>query len=129
MPRGGAREGKPGKAYGNRVDLNEPVPGGPYGARKAQTDAMNAVPIQPPKSASPGAAMAGQAPPPVPPLPFDRPSERPGEPVTAGLESGPGPGPEALGMGDGPLDELRAIYHQFPSEDLRELLEYWEQGA
>lgn len=33
---------------------------------------------------------------------LDRPTERPGEPVTAGLPSGPGPGPEALGLGQTP---------------------------
>jgi hypothetical protein len=30
------------------------------------------------------------------PTPISRPTERPGEPVTAGLPTGPGPGPEAI---------------------------------
>lgn len=32
-----------------------------------------------------------------PVIPLDAPSQRPGEPVTAGAPLGPGPGPEALG--------------------------------
>lgn len=33
-------------------------------------------------------------------VPFGAPSQRPDEPVTAGAPSGPGPGPEALGIGN-----------------------------
>jgi hypothetical protein len=35
-----------------------------------------------------------------PPAPLTGPSKRPGEPITAGMASGPGPGPEVLRTGD-----------------------------
>lgn len=34
-------------------------------------------------------------------VPLDAPTQRPGEPLTAGLPHGPGPGPEALGVQPG----------------------------
>lgn len=97
MPRGGARQGTPGRAYGNRSDLNGPKPPGtplpvtaaagqPYGARKAQEDAQRAVPM--------AAGLPAPAPTQVPSL--AEPSSRPDEPVTSGLPMGPGAGPEAL---------------------------------
>lgn len=91
MPRGGARQGKPGKAYPQRTDLSAVKPpmmaatGQPYGQAKAQMDAQRAVPVAPPPAQPPVAAK-----------PFVRPTERPQEPVTAGVSLGPGPGPEAL---------------------------------
>jgi hypothetical protein len=105
MPRGGRREGTPGKAYSNRSDLNAgskpmaptAVPGQPYGAAGAQLAAQQALPMQ-----------GTPTPPPLPtqqPAPsvfagdhgdFHRPTERPGEPVTTGLAVGAGPGPEIL---------------------------------
>ena len=141
MARGGRRKGAPGKAYSNRSDLaadrKMPVAaptGMGYGERKALEDAQRAVPV-----ASPG--VSPQTPPMAPgptsswPIPgsmgpLDRPSERPNEPLTAGLPIGAGPGPEALGMvenSDDPLlDELRAAYMHAPSEALRELIEELE---
>lgn len=121
MPRGGRRRGAPGTAYGNRTDMNKPVPvqaatGQPYGAAKAQLDAQRAVPVAPPPS--PPGGMGD----------FLRATERPGEPLTAGIPSGPGPGPEALNMTGNPdRDELGAIYMQFPSEGLRQLLEAMDE--
>ena len=125
MPRGGARQGRPGVAYGHRTDLNKnrlPVqsaPGQPYGARVAQERAQQAVPMA--------------APPAPPPMPLDAPTARPGEPVTAGAALGPGPGVEAIpampAFGAEPVDVLRALYARFPSEDLRELLEDHDEGV
>lgn len=145
MPRGGRRSGRAGKAYSNRSDLRGgplPVttaPSAGYGDRVAQERAQQAVPM----AAQPSPAVptpleiaqrfSSQAPPPTGPVPgelgdFLRPSERPGEPLTAGLVSGPGPGPEALGMSGNPdRDELGAIYARFPSEGLRELLEAMDE--
>jgi hypothetical protein len=118
MPRrGGRRAGTPGTAYGARTDLNQqrtlPVQTAPaqqYGQGAAQTIAQQAVPMATapvpavsaqmsppaPVTPTPPAGAGGGAP--APRGPFDRPTERPGEPVTAGLPVGPGPGPEALGM-------------------------------
>jgi hypothetical protein len=58
---------------------------------------------------------------------LDRPTERPGEPLTAGLPSGPGPGPEALagvGIGGDALElQLRALYQKYPMPEIARLLE------
>lgn len=116
---GGNRAGTPGVAYQQRTDLNRerslPVrtaPGQTYGAAQAQAEAQRAVPMAPQPSPVPGAAPPpgpGATPPPLPsgapaqaPIapgafgPIDRPTERPHEPVTAGIASGAGPGPEVL---------------------------------
>jgi len=102
--RGGARQGTPGTAYGQRTDLNQPistVPGQEYGMAKQQADAQRAIPM----AASPVAAAPAQpqqpqgqrAPLPQPgTMPHLDPTNRPDEPVTAGLPFGPGPGPEAI---------------------------------
>lgn len=134
MPRGGRRRGTPGKAYGNRTDLTQaPNPGQatfkgqPYGAASEQAQAQAAVPPQSPPG-PPGAPPAA-GPPPIPPGglgAFNRPTERPGEPLTSGLGMGPGAGPEALGMTsrNDPISmQLRALYQQFPIPELADLLD------
>lgn len=120
MPRGkgkgGAREGAPGKNYANRGDLRDrlPVqtaPGQGYGESALQAAAQRAVPMGPqqiaaspagPAGAPMGGAPGGMTPPALPSGPgpgellFTHPTERPEEPITAGVDGGPGPGPEAL---------------------------------
>lgn len=125
MARGGRRAGRPGTAYPNRTDLNEAAPSKQYGTKVAQERAMAAVPVAPPPTPAPVAAAPGAGVGAPPLRPIDRPTDRPQEPLTHGLSSGPGPGPEALRLmsGDPSLDELRAIYQQFPTEQLRELIE------
>lgn len=102
MPRGGKRTPTPNTAYSNRTDLNKPVavqaaPNQPYGQAKAQTDAQHIAPVAPPAGPPPA-----QGPPPAPlPQPgqggdFTRPTDMPDQPITHGLPSGPGAGPEAL---------------------------------
>lgn len=104
--RGGARQGTPGTAYSNRTDLNLPistVPGQEYGAATAQRQAQRTVPMAqqntpPVESApTPTAAKPASALPQPGSMPYIAPTQRPNEPVTAGLPFGPGPGPEALG--------------------------------
>lgn len=122
--RGGPRQGIQGAQYSNRSDLIEkprqPVrvaTGQAYGQAGAQTAAQQAVPL-PQQPAPPRAA----------PVPFDAPTARPAEPVTAGLPLGPGPGPEVLGaMGDDTiLMQLRALYQAYPNSELRALIEEYE---
>ena len=125
MPRGkgagGAVQGKPGQAYPNRTDLQGAVPvavapGQQYGQRAAQQAAQRAVPVSAPPQGAPQSPTGNPAPdlpagqPPTPPqiTPpgigkgnaglglWTHPSERPNEPITAGLATGAGPGPEAL---------------------------------
>jgi hypothetical protein len=103
----------------NRTDRAVPnveAPAQNYGERQQQQAAQRAVPVAAPlggptPSPTPGGAAPTPAPtgpsggapsPGLPPvsgpgiLPFLHPSNRPNEPVTAGLPSGPGPGPESL---------------------------------
>lgn len=108
--RGGARQAQEGKSYANRTDMQmQPVrvaTGQPYGAAKAQEAAQQAVPLpdnaataaqqiaqaaqQPnPQAGSPVAGMRGS---------LDRPTEIPQQPITNGIASGPGAGPEAMGF-------------------------------
>lgn len=128
MPRGGRRNGTPGKAYSNRVDLNAakgPIAvnaptGQAYGARAEQIAAQRAIPIARPATdtlptgpsaagpAAPPTAAAGPAP--MAPIPLDADSTRPNEPVTAGVPVGAGPGPEVLGLPDENGVEDLAMY-------------------
>lgn len=125
MPRNGRRKGATGTAYAQRTDLNARLPvttptGLPYGENQALANAQRSIPMA--SAPTPTAAPAGgpspapggtpSTPLPVPGArPFLRPTERPNEPVTAGLPTGAGPGPEALGafgqgMGGGMADML-----------------------
>lgn len=136
MPRGGKRQGQVGKAYKQRHDLN-PVQapkapqGQTYGAAGAQVAAQQAIPL--PNGAAP--APGPQGPPPAPPAPggpppgslgpLDAPTQRPGEPLTNGIASGPGAGPEALGFDDGTnqvMTQLRGLFQQYPLSELADLI-------
>lgn len=63
------------------------APGGEYGSRKEMLDLQSGAPMA-----------GGGATPPPSAIPFDAPSQNPGEPVTAGAALGPGIGPEAAGI-------------------------------
>ena len=67
----------PAASYGDRKDMNEIQSG-------ATMAGSEGVPSGPP---------VGQAPPRPMPLALDAPTQRPEEPITAGVASGPGPGP------------------------------------
>jgi hypothetical protein len=63
---------------------------------------------------------------------MDAPTQRPLEPVTAGLPIGAGPGPEALGLGmldiaDDAELEIREMIRRFPEHQnyLVKLLDYY----
>lgn len=92
------------------------IPGGDYGSQAEQRRAQEAVPM----GAQPVPAVQR----PLPPS-LTAPSQRPNEPVQAGLPSGPGPGPEALGVMDGTeltRETLRALLRRFPSPTLERML-------
>ena len=110
--RGGARDGAIGGQYANRTDLSQgklPVKAAPnqaYGEAGAQRAAQGVVPMGTPSistSFPQTAQQSSQAPaqfpsmvaPQVQPgsLPYLHPTNRPDEPVTAGLPFGPGAGP------------------------------------
>ena len=93
MPRGGSRQGTPGKGYSNRTDLQSK-----------------------PDMEKNTAATGGMEPPPQPsgaspedtPMLTD-PTNRPGEPITQGLANGPGAGPEALSGFDPRQQETQIV--------------------
>jgi hypothetical protein len=123
---GGMRVGAPGTAYPNRSDLSSQkslparaATGQTYGQAGQQLQAQQTVPMAPqpvpmPPPGGPGPALpTGPAPSPPPmggpppsPMPspapagslgpYNGPTERPNEPITAGAPFGAGPGPEAL---------------------------------
>lgn len=119
--------------YPNRSDLRnaggkvakQAATGQTYGEAKKQLDAQAAVPM-------------GQTPTDKPVLvpgqlgAFNRPTERPTEPVTAGASFGPGPTPRtqfAPPTTDPVLMELRALYNAYPSDELADMLDsYVREG-
>jgi hypothetical protein len=82
MPRGGKRQGTPGKAYTNRTDMGQNYDMEAGSPAAGGVEAPAAVP------------QMGPGPDDVPSL--TTPTQRPGEPITSGLSVGAGPGREAL---------------------------------
>lgn len=113
MPRGrgGARLGRPGESYTNRTDLNQPIrtaPSTSYGEATAQEEAQRAIPL--PQMAPPD------------PGPFNRPTDRPAEPLTAGVPMGPGPDQTDIQF-DPVAETLRAAFSAQPTPEIARLLE------
>ncbi len=86
------------------------------GTAAANERALEALPMQQAPPVMPGARG-----------PLTRPTERPNEPITAGLSTGPGPGPSGLRLSE--PDQIRAIYRAHPSEGLRRLVEYLDRAG
>lgn len=112
MARGGARQGTPGVGYQNRTDL-----------------AMDRAPQQGTVTAAAGGQAAPAGPPTVPAdlVPdLNSPTNRPGEPVTAGVDAGPGPGagftPQPPTAQDPVRSALEAIMLVAPSQEARAML-------
>lgn len=126
MPRGGRRTGRAGKSYPNRTDLNAPRPASPgtqpisappakvYGDRKAAEDAQRAVPLP----ALPAPPSPGEI------VPLDAASERPQEPVQAGLRMNAGMNLDSLDA----LEMLRAAYQTIPTQGLADLIARFERN-
>ena len=92
-----------------------------YGKVTERTNAQKAVPVAPPEQApyqvQPGSLGA-----------FNRPSERPNQPITAGADFGPGPSSLQAGIPmfserGRAVQEVAAIAKMFPTEDLLDLLD------
>jgi hypothetical protein len=119
------------KQYPNRSDLRggkvakQTVTGQTYGQATQQMESQSAVPMaQAPTDqpvVTPGSLGA-----------FDRPTERPMEPVTAGASFGPGPTPSAqfrVPTSDPVVAELRAMLAAYPSDELADMLDsYIREG-
>jgi len=124
MPRGGRRSGTPGVAYGNRTDLATGY-AAQQGTVTAAAGGQTAPPApRPAAPAPPPAAASHILPDQIPAL--DAPSDRPGEPVTAGLDVGPGADSSALGFipPDPASQSIRAAYLRNPTPELRRALTY-----
>ena len=114
MPRGGKRQGTPGRAYSNRTDL-----GMDYSPGDAAAGGMQAPADQ--RQFMPPAIGVDQVP------NLSDPTMRPDEPVTAGVDVGVGPGMDALGpMPPSPMDPVRqaiqAMMLVSPNPDLVRVL-------
>lgn len=123
MTHGGPRYGTPGRAYANRSDMNtQPIRTAPsqhYGDRAANERAQQAAPL--PQSPAIAALMQMRGAPPDHPGLF-RDTERPTEPVHAGLPIGPGPGPD-MSTALTARDLLEAIGRKYPNPDLDALIQ------
>lgn len=103
-----------------------------YGMALAQQKSQQAVPMgQSPVSAP------QQTKPTVRPgslTPLTAPTTRPNEPITAGADFGPGPTamgagiPNEMSANDDALRELKAIYSSYPSQDLADVIQFYEQS-
>lgn len=112
------RRRKPAPAPGNQGGYGaQPAAaptGMPYGAHQATIQSQQALPVaqvvpptdtggttpEPPNAAQRLQAAVEAARRMRPPTPLTGPSQRPMEPLTAGMATGPGPGPEVLRTGD-----------------------------
>jgi len=112
--------------YPNRSDLRNPAtlaakaaPGQTYGEAGKQIAAQQAVPMAAPPTER------------TPVTPLGAPTERPEEPLTAGMSFGPGPGPEvlstrytpAMGSRQDIRERVRTIAAMYPNPNLLALLE------
>ena len=138
MARGGKRTAAPGTTYPKRVDLNQPikaVTGQQYGMRQAMEAQQRAIPLPnnvavppPPGNApnSPAAPLGGGGPPALPgQMDFARETERPNEPVTAGIGGSQNEAP----ADDPVLAQLMALYaHSNGDPHIQNLIELRANG-
>jgi hypothetical protein len=100
--------------------------GGSYGQRAELTQLAQGAPM-----AQGMAIPTGMGTPPVPTVGIFEPTQRPNEPITAGVDVGPGPGSEALMTPVDAPDQLatfaRAMYMANPSPQLRRIVEAFEE--
>jgi hypothetical protein len=143
MPRGGnqpprkpAAVSGPGKLSrrtdGKPQPIREPdidTPGLEYGDRQRLTDAQRIARAAGGQGNAPVQRMQGEASVPgkLPPWLMGMPSARPGEPTTAGLDMGAGPGSEVLQAAEAPPDirevVLDYLARTYGNEDARALLQ------
>lgn len=106
----------PGDQGGYGAQPAQAPTGMAYGDHQASIDAQQALPLAQVASSTGPSTAAPTGPPQDPaqrlaaavdaarrmrpPAPLTGPSKRPGEPITAGMATGPGPGPEVLRTGD-----------------------------
>jgi len=119
-------------AYGQRVDLNNPMNRQQYGDKKKLADAQRAVPV----ASSPNVSAPVARPVPGERGSLTRPTERPNEEITTGAPFGSGAGPQAQSPLVGPpqgsqpdlIERVRAIASQYPNPNIMGLLRVLEAG-
>jgi hypothetical protein len=112
--------------------MNTDYTGFAYGMNKAVNEQRQGAPIKPAGGNARIVPAATQQLPEV--VPLDAPTQRPDEPITYGVDAGPGPGsevlnlPQGVGMGQGVdsgIQAIRVLYLQDPNnQDLKRMLEY-----
>lgn len=126
-------------AYPNRTDLNNAmnkvarrtVPGQTYGEAARQMESQRAMPM----GASPADANVRPSVTPGSLGAFGRPTERPDEPITAGVDFGEGRNAIQAGVNmvprneDPVLDRLRQLYANFPNDELADLLDSYTRDG
>jgi hypothetical protein len=111
MPRKTRKQpGTSGGAYPNRTDMTQPVQvptGQAYGEAQASAEAQAAAPLpqQPPMEQVLAAAMGHN----FQPVGINGETQRPYEPITHGLATGPGGGPEQLMPSSATSDTLMRL--------------------
>lgn len=86
--------------------------GGPYGSRQDMEQIQTGAAMQ---GGGGGAAAPAPGPSAADLIPFDAPTQNPGEPVTAGAAVGPGVGPEAAGITSDSAQTLDQLAGLLPS--------------
>lgn len=97
MPRKRKTQPGSGGAYANRTDLTQAVSaptGLPYGEKQAMVQAQQQAPL--PQQTPVDQVMAAAQNHNFQPVGLGAPTQRPNEPITQGLPTGPGAGPEVL---------------------------------
>lgn len=123
------------KKYSNRSDLANPAgkiaaaaaKGQTYGEAGKQMESQRAVPMGSAPTDAVPQIQPGQL------GAFNRPTERPAEPVTAGASFGAGRTPTTRFAvpvdNDSVLNELRALYEAYPNDDLADMIDsYIREG-
>lgn len=137
--RGGYQPAAPGTPD-ERGPINQVPNNQPYGQRQALERSLSAVPMAGSNTATKTPVPTTSADPNSPNLPvgpgdipsLTSPTMYPAEPLTSGLSTGPGAGPESLHLyahGNEELSILRGVYAKFANEDLRKLIEWMEGNS
>lgn len=101
--------------------------GGDYGDRQALAEQQSAAPMTPGQGGPPGGAGGGPSPTASGPPGFGpggafSPTERPGEPLTAGVDWGEGPGAVQSSLPEDPYTVAKALYALSPTPELERLI-------
>jgi hypothetical protein len=121
------------QAFGRRTDLNNPnakvrqmvARNQQYGKATEQLASQKIVPMSKPPTDNVAAKQKA-----APLMPFDRPTNKPLEPITAGAPFGPGPNPVAAGVPmfnamQSAVEEVKFLAQLEQNSDLADLASRW----